>query len=243
MVQAAKQRLEARDSTMQPSQSQARAPRPASTLQADLRLVPLACQVTASTSARLALIPFCATMALCPLYQGAVRGKVDHSIQPKGQDASLVERCLAVTEALTDALAYRWEAFRRLIGRRPGAWQPTFGLRLIGGNLHRRDYTLYGHDRHSYQAGFDPSVRVVFIFRRENLSTLVEELAHRHGSLIAQPWRLLRYLLIFFRALRWRTPSGVLSDPRPIIIGALALVAMLLWRFWPYREHDDEATS
>lgn len=153
-------------------------------------------------------------------------------------DEALLYRSLEAKESLREALAERWRIIKWLRGRLSLLWRPRFGIRLVGGDLHRADFTLTRSKSSQFQSGFAESVRIVFYFQRWQLADLVDSLIRNRQRIVGQPWLLLRYAIVLLRALRWRTPSGVLIDPHLVTIGSLALAAMLVWRFWPHRRRQ-----
>jgi hypothetical protein len=150
----------------------------------------------------------------------------------------LVLRLLGVPHALLNVLGDHWNALKNWRKRFPLSLLPlrTVGVRLVGESP-RADYTLfllgglYGHI--GFQTGFANSVKFVLRFNRRDLARRLDEL-EKGTRLLRQPWlAAARYLLAALRALRLRTPSGVLTNPHRITLGALALIAVLAWRFWP----------
>lgn len=168
------------------------------------------------------------------------------SQERKREDERLVMRLLNIRQALLSAWSARRRTLKELAGRLPlGLFSPQLGLRLVGDELPRADYTLFArrggrglYDRVEFERGFARPVWLVLRFRRQELARLLDDLARQQQRLASQPWRLLRYLPAPLRALRWRTPSGVLTNPGLFLAGILALVIMLFWRFWPYREPE-----
>lgn len=156
------------------------------------------------------------------------------------QDEWLAQRLLELRQSVWSALAEQWRGFASL--RRAfslALWPPRWGIRLVG-ERPRADYTIVprGRGDAGLEAGLARSVHFVLRFRRRDLDRLLDEWRRGPQQGITQPWRVARLILTHLRALRWRTPSGVLTDPRPIALGMIVLVAVLIWRFWPRASRD-----
>ncbi len=156
-------------------------------------------------------------------------------LEPSNQDERLAQRLLELRQSVGSALAEHWRGFSSL--RRAfslALWPPRWGIRLVGEHP-RADYTIVprGGDEAELEAGLAKTVHFVFRFRRRDLDRLLDDWRRGPQQAISQPWRVARLILTHVRALRWRTPSGVLTDPRPIALGTLVLIAVLVWRFWP----------
>ena len=161
-------------------------------------------------------------------------------IENTNKDEQLVLRLLGVPHALLSALGNRWNALKGSRKRFPFSLLPlrTLGVRLVGESP-RADYTLFLlsglYGRIGFQRGFAKSVKFVLRFNRRDLARRLDEL-EKGTRLLRQPWlAAARYLLAALRALQLRTPSGVLTNPHRLTLGALTLIAVLAWRFWPRR--------
>jgi len=161
-------------------------------------------------------------------------------LEPASQDEWLAQRLLELRQSVGDALAEHWRGFASLRHAFSRAlWPPRWGIRLVG-ERPRADYTIVPRDGDDagLEAGLARSVHFVFRFHRRDLDRLLDDWRRGSQQGIAQPWRVVRLILTHLRALRWRTPSGVLTDPRPIALGTIVLIAVLIWRFWPRAQRD-----